>query len=145
MKKIKTSLLFLAFLVALTSTPSFSEEQKARLITESYYRVKWGYFDQFMDLFKRNHYPILKEMKKRGLVDAIVIDYPVNHASEQARWDVRVTVSITDTAAFKREMGSVSKQLYPDQAQLKKAETQRLRLLLAHQDIMIRREKLSNW
>lgn len=124
---------------------SYASEQKNILITESYYRVKWVYFEEFMALFKRNHYPILKAMEKRGYINSILVDYPVNHASEEARWDVRVTLSIPDTAKLKREMSAVSKELYPDQLQLKKAENQRLRLLLAHQNIMIRREKLSDW
>lgn len=145
MKKINLSPLLLCILCVFFNTASYSSEQKSMLITESYYRVKWGYFEEFMSLFKKNHYPILKEMKKRGHIDSIVIDYPVNHASEEARWDVRVTISIPDTAKFKREISAVSKEIYPDQAKLKDAETQRLRLLLAHQDIMIRREKLSAW
>lgn len=145
MNKLKLSPLFLLVFLIAASSFSYSAEQKSPLLTESYYRVKWGYFDEFMALFKANHYPILKEMKKLGYIDSIVIDYPVNHASEEARWDVRVTLSIPDTAKLKSEMARVSKALYPDQAQLKADETQRMRLLLAHQDIMLRREKLSSW
>ena len=31
-----------------------------------FYTVKWGFQDEFLDLFQRNHYPILKEMEKHG-------------------------------------------------------------------------------
>ena len=32
-----------------------------------FYTVKWGGQDEFLDLFQRNHYPILKAMQKSGL------------------------------------------------------------------------------
>jgi hypothetical protein len=133
-------LIFLCF-----SQFSHSADARSALITESYYRVKWGYFDQFMDLFKKNHYPILKEMKRLGYIESIVVDYPINHASEGHRWDVRVTIVIPDTAKYKSEMAGVSKNIYPDQEKLKRDETERFRLLLAHQDIMIRRDDMSSW
>ena len=29
---------------------------------EYYYKVKWGYFDEWMELYKRNHYPVLQRL-----------------------------------------------------------------------------------
>lgn len=141
----KLSLVFSCLLALGFAQAGTAAEEKSALITESYYRVKWGYFDEFMDMFKKNHYPILKEMKRLGHIESIVVDYPINHANEEYRWDVRVTMTIPDTATLKREMGRISKEIYPDQEQLKKDELQRFRLLLAHQDIMIRRDDLSGW
>ena len=145
MNKLNLSFLFAGLFLLCSSGVSHSAEKKPDLITESYYRVKWGYFDEFMDLFKKNHYPILKEMQRLGHIESIIVDYPVNHASEESRWDVRVTMVIPSTENLKREMPRVSKSIYPDQKQLKEDEVQRMRLLLAHQDIMLRRENLSNW
>ena len=31
-----------------------------------FYTVKWGGQDEFLDLFQRNHYPILKARRRRG-------------------------------------------------------------------------------
>src|SRR5687768_1919719 len=31
-----------------------------------YYKVKWGYQDEFLELFKRNHYPLLEAQVKSG-------------------------------------------------------------------------------
>jgi hypothetical protein len=98
-----------------------------------------------MALFKKNHYPILKELQRLGHISDLHIDYPINHASEESRWDVRVAMTIHDTDVVKREMPRISQQIYPDLKQLKAEETQRMRLLLAHQDIMIRRENLADW
>ncbi len=144
-KKIISLCSFTIIVLLSVSSMSHSSEGKTPLTTESYYRVKWGYFDEFLDLFKKNHYPILKEMQKLGYVESIIVDIPINHAHEEARWDIRITMVIPDTAALKREMPKAIQKLYPDQDKLKKEEAQRFRLLLAHQDIMIRREDISNW
>jgi len=136
---------FLCVAIFLPSHLSYSEEKSSVVIAESYYRVKWGYFDEFIDLFKRNHYPILKEMKRLGYIEEIVIDYPVHHAGEQDRWDVRVTTVIRKTKKYQEEMRRVTNELYPDKKNLKSEESKRFRLLLAHQDVRIRREDLSKW
>lgn len=145
----KAKNVFLTLLIGVVSlgisVPGYSAEAKSPLITESYYRIKWGYFDEFMELFKKNHYPILKALQESGHIESIIVDIPVNHASEDARWDVRVTIVVPDTAALAREMARVSKKIYPDQEKLKEDELQRFRLMTAHQDIMIRREDISGW
>ena len=47
--------------------PAQAEEAKPNpFITEAYYRIKWGHFDEFMELFKKNHYPILEALQKQG-------------------------------------------------------------------------------
>ena len=61
-------------------------------VIESYYRVKWGYFDEFKDLFKKNHYPILMKLKELGHIDSVVAATPINHAAEASRWDWRVKI-----------------------------------------------------
>ena len=30
-------------------------------VIEYYYKVKWGHADEFLTLFKKNHYPLLKK------------------------------------------------------------------------------------
>ena len=30
-------------------------------VVEYYYKAKWGYADEFLQLFKKNHYPLLKK------------------------------------------------------------------------------------
>ncbi len=121
------------------------DEKPAPFITEAYYQIEWGYFDEFMELFKKNHYPILKELQKQGLIDSLSATFPVNHASEESRWDFRMTIVISDVESFARAMPGISKKLYPDQENLKEAERHRFSLLKAHTDIVVRREDLSSW
>lgn len=137
-------ILAIAALLAVSGMSHSSESEKVT-ISESYYRVKWGHFDEFVDLFKKNHYPILKEMLKLGYIKSVTVDVPVYHASEDARWDIRITMVIPASGQLEREMAKSSKRLYPDQDALKKAEAQRFRLLLAHEDVEIRPVDTSNW
>ncbi len=114
-------------------------------ITEAYYRIKWGHFDEFMELFKKNHYPILEELQKQGVIESMRAAFPVNHASEESRWDFRMTITMLDTDRMAREFPRVSKKLYPDQEKLGQDERHRFSLLDAHTDIVIRVEDLSGW
>jgi hypothetical protein len=35
-------------------------------VVEYYYKARWGFADEFIELFKRNHYPILKKGVESG-------------------------------------------------------------------------------
>ena len=137
--------LILAQTLLFAQGASAGDPQDAPLITEAYYRVKWGHFDEFMDLFKKNHYPILKKMQELGHIESMAAAFPMNHASEESRWDFRMTIVIPDTKAFARAFDGVSKELYPDQDKLKRDERQRFSLLTAHTDVVVRRDDLSTW
>ncbi len=121
------------------------ENDPAPFITEAYYRVKWGHFDEFLELFKKNHYPILAKMQELGHIESMSAAFPVNHASEESRWDFRMTIVIPDVDTFARAFPKVSKELFPDQEALKVVERHRFSLLTAHADIVIREEDVSGW
>lgn len=147
MKSIRTLLTAMILLQILLVAPRVVAEdaEPTPFITEAYYRIKWGHFEEFMELFKKNHYPILEELKKRGVIESMEAAFPVNHASEESRWDFRMTITLLDTERMAREFPKVSKKLYPDQKKLAEAERHRFSLLDAHTDIVIRREDTSGW
>jgi len=105
---------------------------------ENYYKVKWGYADEFISLWKKNHYPLLKKAKERGDIISIDAEKPKLHSSEDSRWDFKVTIVFRNSAlAFDPNLTTpYKKQLYPDEAQLTKDEQHRFELLLAHWDVM---------
>ncbi len=35
---------------------------------EYYYKARWGYADEFIRLFKKNHYPVLKKQIELGRI-----------------------------------------------------------------------------
>ncbi len=38
---------------------------------EDYYKIKWGYTDEFIALWKKNHYPLLKKRQEKEDVNSI--------------------------------------------------------------------------
>src|SRR5450432_1983089 len=104
---------------------------------ESYYKVKWGHAAEFINLWKQNHYPLLKKALDNGDVISITASEPKFHSGEETRWDFRVTVVFkTVNLAFQEDLlDAYKKQLFPDAEALKKSEQYRFELLLAHWDI----------
>jgi hypothetical protein len=109
-------------------------------VMEFYYKVHWGHQKEFLDLFLKNHFPLLREIEKSGRVVALKIETPANHMTEDSRWDYRVTItyknSTVATTANPDEEALV-KKLYPDQAAYQREEQRRFEILLAHWDLPV--------
>ncbi len=105
---------------------------------ENYYKVRWGYAEEFIDLWKRNHYPLLKKAQQKGDIVSIKAEKPRQHSSEDSRWDFRVIIVFrTMQNAFDPNLTEpYKKQLYPDLEKLKQDEQHRFQLLLAHWDVL---------
>jgi len=116
-------------------------------VNEFYYRVKWGYFDEFLGLFKKNHYPILVRLKEEGVILDMYAAFPASHASEDKRWDMRFTVVLADPKhTYEYFYGpELVKELYPDQETFKEEEQRRFSLLDEHMDIPVKMDRLSDW
>ncbi len=104
---------------------------------EGYYKVKWGYADEFISLWKANHYPLLKKAIEKGDIISVTASKPKFRSGEDTRWDFRVIIVFRTVAqAFDETLTEpYKKQLYPDQETLKKAEQHRFELLISHWDI----------
>ena len=109
------------------------------LTIESYYKVKWGYADEFISLWKKNHYPLLKKLQEKGDVISIVAETPVLHSSEDSRWDFKVAITFKDehTSLDYSIVDPYKKLLYPDLENYAKAEQHRFELLIAHWDVIV--------
>jgi hypothetical protein len=106
---------------------------------ENYYKVKWGYADEFIDLWKKNHYPLLKRAQEKGDIIRVTAEKPKLHSGEDTRWDFKVTITFKNAVlAFDPDLTTpYKKQLYPDTEKLTKDEQHRFELLLAHWDVMV--------
>jgi hypothetical protein len=104
---------------------------------EYYYKVKWGYTDEFFRLFQKNHYPVLKKQIETGRILKVMAVKPRYHNTEEGRWDYRVTIVFKNLAAahYSAAEETIIKQLYPDQGTFKKEEQRRFEILLAHWDV----------
>jgi hypothetical protein len=102
-----------------------------------FYTVKWGYQDEFLDLFQKNHYPILQEELKRGRLTSIKTYVPTYHGDGRADWTFAVALTYKDAAALvgPSDEDQIIRQLYPDQATYRKEEQRRFDILVAHWDV----------
>ena len=133
--------------VLLISSSSFSQTadpSKDYFTIENYYKVKWGHADEFISLWKTNHYPLLKKAMEKGDIVSVKASKPRYHSGEDTRWDFRVTIVFkTVELAFDANLTEpYKKQLYPDQESYKKAEQYRFEILLAHWDVETTNEPL---
>jgi hypothetical protein len=107
---------------------------------EYYYKVQWGHQQEFLDLFLKNHYPLLKKIVESGRMASVKIETPANHMPEEARWDYRVTIvfkNSTLATTSNPDEDSLIKQLYPDQPTYRREEQRRFEILLAHWDLPV--------
>ncbi len=104
---------------------------------ENYYKVKWGFAEEFIHLWTVNHYPLLKKAIEKGDIISVTASKPKLHSGEDTRWDFRVTIVFKNAElAFDENLTTpYKKQLYPDLDKLTRDEQHRFELLLAHWDI----------
>src|SRR5271154_7362980 len=90
--------LIILLLLAVAAIPSFAQgappqgAADAPYAVEYYYKVQWGHQQEFLDLFLKNHYPLLQKIVASGRMLSVKIETPANHMTEDARWDYRVTI-----------------------------------------------------
>ncbi len=135
----------LAFPVStdLQAQPSASQQQSASdkpYVIEYYYKAKWGHAEEFIALFKKNHYPVLKKELELGRILKVFAQVPRYHATEDGRWDFRTTIVFKNAqiANDNFDTAPLLKQLFPDQDAYKKEEQRRFEILDAHWDVPIK-------
>jgi hypothetical protein len=132
------TLQFSAAMMAQGAPPQGGADQPYAV--EYYYKVQWGHQQEFLDLFLKNHYPLLQKMVTTGRMLSVKIESPAYHTTEDGRWDYRVTIrfknSTVATTANPDEEAMI-KELWPDQAKYKQEEQRRFEILAAHWDLPV--------
>ena len=109
-----------------------------------FYRTRWGSHDEFMALFRRNHWPILKEQLAAGRYTAVELSTPRFHGDGRADWDVLVSITYRDWAAIQEHSDAeIARRLFPDQEAFKAEEARRFSLLDAHWDVVLEARPLA--
>ena len=118
---------------------SLSAQDKP-FVVEYYYKVKWGHADEFIALFRKNHYPLLKKQVEMGRMLKVSAVAPRYHTTEDGRWDYRVTIVFKNATVANDgfDEKALIKQLYPDQETYKREEQRRFEILDANWDLPIR-------
>ncbi len=107
---------------------------------EYYYKVQWGHQQEFLQLFLKNHYPLLQKIVETGRMLSVKIEQPANHMTEDSRWDYRVTIRFKNSTAATTanpDEERLIKQLWPDQGTFQREEQRRFEILQAHWDVPV--------
>ena len=146
MKNQSLFFLLIVIILIISAKPSFGQDQEGYTV-DYYYKVEWGHFNEFLELYKKNHYPILVEMKDQGEIIDLLAVYPLYHAGESARWDFRFTIVFKDFEAAHNDVLSkeIVEKLYPEQDNFKKEEQRRFELIVEHMDVPLKVETFRDW
>jgi hypothetical protein len=139
--KLRLLLLVIAFSFLPHTAPAQSADNTGKpFVVEYYYKAKWGSADEFLQLFKKNHYPLLKKEVEMGRMLKVSVDQPRYHTTEDGRWDYRVTIVFKNSTVANEPFDEteLKKQLWPDQATYLKEEQRRFEILLSHWDLPVR-------
>ena len=138
--------LLLALLLSISAQPLLAQGAPTQVApgqpytVEYYYKVQWGHQQEFLQLFLKNHYPLLKKIVENGRMLSVKIETPANHMTEDARWDYRVTIRFKNSTlatTANPDEDALIKQLWPDQETYKREEQRRFEVLLAHWDLPV--------
>ena len=123
--------------VAAMQAPAGQSSEIAERTVWYFYKVRWGFQEEFVALFKKNHLPVLKAQQEAGRMSAVRTFAPTNHGDGRADWTFAVAVTFPSAAAMASPSNeeAIVKRLYPDQATFKKEEQRRFELLDAHWDV----------
>ncbi len=133
----------LSFIVWLTLsfTAQAQEASKEEPVTVAYfYKVKWGYQNEFLELYKRNHYPVLEAMVKSGRLVEVQTWTPRFHGDGRSDWTFMSVLVFTswEAMADNSEEQKIIKDLFSDEERFQREEQRRFEILEAHWDVPLR-------
>ena len=100
-----------------------------------FYKVRWGHQDEFLNLFQKNHYPVLKALQEHGRYASIRTYVPRYHGDGRADWTFAVELVARENVRDLPSEQEVVRKLFPDQATFQKEERRRFEILDAHWDV----------
>ena len=100
------------------------------------YRVRYGYIDEWWDLWRKYEIPVLDRGKELGYILDYRVYHPQLHTDEAARWDYRVEITYKD-ANSGAMLGPLYDELFPDAAARKRDEQRRWEMTTNHWDLPI--------
>src|SRR5688572_14921381 len=120
-------LLLSALLPAVSSSQAAAQDQA--FVVDYYYKARWGDAAEFIRLYKKNHYPVLKRQMELGRIIEVTAVAPRYHATEEGRWDYRVTIVWKNMAAAADSFPQPElRRLFPDQESFEREERRRFEI-----------------
>lgn len=124
---------------------SFAAEPKGTPITvESYYKLNWGSYREWIRLYEKNEAPVIAELERQGLIIAHTAEQPLTHMAGGPRWDFRVRVTYRDAdiavstgGEFDKAWDEAVKKLFPQATEREAEERRRSAIVEEHWDIVV--------
>ena len=116
--------------------PALAQDKPVRVAY--YYKVRWGFQQEFERLFLKNHYPLLSAQEKEGnRITSVNLYRPTFHGEGRSDWTFLVVITYANWAALGSPSGeeALARKLFPDQDTYKKEEQRRFEILDAHWDV----------
>ena len=109
-----------------------------------FYCVRWGHQHEFLELFVRNHWPLLREGLNEGVFLDVRAHVPRFHGDGRADWTFVVSITYRDWAALAEGTHpGLAERLFPDQERYRAEERRRFELLDAHWDVPLTEHPLT--
>jgi hypothetical protein len=131
------SLLALAGAVAAV-LPVAAAAQEKPVHVAYYYKVRWGFQQEFERLFLKNHYPLLAAQAKDGTrIRSVELFRPTFHGEGRSDWTFLVVITYSSWAAIGAPSGEeeLARRLFLDQETYRREEQRRFEILDAHWDV----------
>ena len=135
----KTRLGFVLVALLVARGAAAQDAPEAPQVVAYYYKVRWGFQDEFMDLFQRNHYPLLKAREKAGQYRSVRTFVPEFHGDGRADWTFAVELVVPPNAPTTPTNEEFIAKIYPDRAKFNREEQRRFEILVAHWDVPLNR------
>jgi len=129
---------FSFFIILVSSAPLLAQARP--LIEMNYYKIQGGHKEEWLDLYRRNHLPILLDHKQNGLIEDVRL-YEISAHQLEPGYDYLVMIHLKNWT-LKDEMEKrgeeLTKRLYPDEKKFKEEENRRWELTERHWDEVVR-------
>jgi hypothetical protein len=119
-----------------SNSPAATSAADKPYLVEWVYKVKWGYADEFWQIFKKYQIATLNREKELGYVTSYTVYRPGLHTGEDTRWEYHAAITYKNQASSSHG-SEVEKELFPDRATQKQEENRRWQITEAHYDLPI--------
>lgn len=131
-------LLALAALASAFGAPTLAHAQEKTVRVAYYYKIRWGFQEEFERLFFKNHRPILAaQTKSDGRIRDVSVYRPQFHGDGRADWTFLVVITFADWAAVKSTVdeAQIGRGIFSDMATWQREERRRFEIVDAHWDV----------
>ena len=141
MKSLKFFFIALFLLLSLSNPLHVQEDKEQIVIEESYYKVKPGMEEKFLEIYRSKFYPFWEEVHKLGLTDGSIKIYTQRIHTLSPSWTYKTVVRFRNYAAIDewiKRRDEITKRLFPNIDKYSKIRSEADELTEDHWDELLR-------